>query len=131
MLEVKGQLNALGVAQQIKASGGGSASQDYSTDEHVVGKWIDGETDVYERTFYYENGLALTYNDWVDTGITAEDGIDRIVCAYGMEITNKGAMSTFELIPGADSYPLGIMLLVNLADRKLEYLTIRYMKALS
>lgn len=29
--------------------GGGSSSHDYSTTEKVVGKWIDGTTNVYEK----------------------------------------------------------------------------------
>lgn len=42
----------------VNQSGGGT-SQDYSTSEHVVGKWIDGTTDVYERTFVYPNTVTL------------------------------------------------------------------------
>lgn len=34
----------------------------YSTTEKVVGKWIDGTTDVYERTFQLENVAAV--GDW-------------------------------------------------------------------
>ena len=33
--------------------GGGGSSVDYSTDEHVVGKWTDG-SDLYERVFETE-----------------------------------------------------------------------------
>lgn len=130
MLEVKGQLNALGVAQQIKASGGGSASQDYSTTEHVVGKWIDGETDVYERTIVYETPLALTANDWVDTGLTSADNIDTIIEINAVG-SNKGNVTPLECVPGADSKYLAIMLCANLSNRDIKYLTLRYLKGLS
>ena len=68
-----------------------STSQDYSTTERVVGKWIDGTTDVYERTFYKEN-LQLTDNIYyvVSTDITSLD-IDLIVGADGsVKATNGG-----------------------------------------
>ena len=58
MLEVKGQLNALGVAQQIKASGGGSGIHTYSTTEQKVGKWID-DSDIYEITISLESPFSL------------------------------------------------------------------------
>ncbi len=38
------------VPTDIYAPAGG-ASQDYSTTERIVGKWIDGTTDVYEKVF--------------------------------------------------------------------------------
>ena len=40
------------VPTDIYAPAGGT-SQDYSTSEHVIGKWIDGVSDVYEKTIEY------------------------------------------------------------------------------
>lgn len=86
MLEVKGQLNALGVAQQIKGSGASSASAvtydntssgltaddvqeaidelasrgvTYSTTERKIGKWIDN-SDIYEIAISLETPFALS-----------------------------------------------------------------------
>ena len=38
------------------------AMHNYSTTEHVVGKWIDGTTDVYEKTIVYTPESAITGN---------------------------------------------------------------------
>lgn len=51
------------------AEGGGSASQDYSTTEHVIGKWVDGTTDVYERTFIINSTINSGWND-ITTDLT-------------------------------------------------------------
>ena len=56
-----------------------SASQDYSTTEHIVGKWIDGTTNVYEKTFTSESvsaGQAL----FIPHNIT---GLDTVISLFG------------------------------------------------
>lgn len=54
----------------------GDNSHDYSTTEQVVGKWIDGTTDVYEKVF---TGVSLTLNgsEWVI--YSGADYIDEII----------------------------------------------------
>lgn len=42
---------------QILEQGTGGSSHNYSTDEQVVGTWIDG-SDVYEKTIYYAGGTT-------------------------------------------------------------------------
>ena len=49
---------------------GGSASDDYSTTEQVIGTWIDGKP-IYRKTFevnFHTNGQV-----WVDTGCVIND----------------------------------------------------------
>lgn len=71
MLEVKGQLNALGVAQQIKASGGGSSLINYSTEEQDTGiKWLD-DRDIFQKTYSFENAVSLTKDSYTSTGVDA------------------------------------------------------------
>ena len=81
MLELKCQENARAIAQQIKTSGG-SASQDYSTTEHVVGKWIDGTTEVYEKVITAES--ASTGSSTIAHGITNLGEVVSLsgVCVY-------------------------------------------------
>lgn len=47
--------------------GGGGSSHTYSTEEHEVGKWIDGST-IYEKTLY--NAGKVTGGVQIDHGIT-------------------------------------------------------------
>jgi hypothetical protein len=47
----KAILNGQTIFGNVALGQGGSNMHDYSTDEQVVGTWIDGST-VYEKTFY-------------------------------------------------------------------------------
>lgn len=49
--------------------GGGDSGDVYSSEEHVVGKWTDGTSDVYERTFYYANDILSGNNHVIDASI--------------------------------------------------------------
>ena len=54
----------------------------YSTNEVATGrKWIDGK-DIYEKTYYYENGIALTAAG-ADTGIP-HTNFDKIINCRGV-----------------------------------------------
>ncbi|MBR4343951.1 MAG: hypothetical protein IKP88_14855 [Lachnospiraceae bacterium] len=45
----------------------------YSTDEQVVGTWLNGET-LYEKTFVYDPPLSLPYNTWVESDSVLGNG---------------------------------------------------------
>lgn len=59
----------------------GVPAHHYSTDEQVVGTWIDGST-IYEKTFELDNQLEVSYTGWTSTGITA----DYISAIFGAEM---------------------------------------------
>lgn len=44
----------------------------YSTNEQVVGEWIDGKT-VYEKTFDLSSSVTISRNDWTSTGVASGD----------------------------------------------------------
>lgn len=58
----------LATMEDLEGLGG---SHTYSTEEKVVGKWIDGK-DIYEKTFVLTSGMTSTYNniDLISTGIS-------------------------------------------------------------
>ena len=63
----------------------GVPSHHYSTDEQVVGTWIDGST-LYERSFDLSQFLTVSANAWVSTSISSS-GINRIVNCLGSSAT--------------------------------------------
>lgn len=63
--------------QVSSGSGGGSALHVYSTEEKVVGTWIDGKT-LYEKTVVYEGALKT------NTTIYQDESINEVI-----EISNK------------------------------------------
>lgn len=56
-----------------------ASSQNYSTTERVVGKWIDGTTDVYEKTYTAES-VSTAQALYIPHGIT---GLDTVISLFG------------------------------------------------
>lgn len=67
------------LAELAEAEQSGGGSSDYSTTEHVVGKWIDGITDVYEKTFTAESASSAQ-SLLIPHGIT---GLDTVISLFG------------------------------------------------
>lgn len=66
---------------EVAKSTASTPLHNYSTDEQVVGTWIDGST-IYEKTFELDNQLEVSYTSWTSTGITA----DYISAIFGAEM---------------------------------------------
>ena len=62
----------------------GNASHDYSTDEQIVGTWIDGSI-IYEKCIILNNGIDIQVSNtnWTNTGVTFA-GADKFIDAFGM-----------------------------------------------
>lgn len=99
----------------------------YSTDEQIVGTWIDGST-LYERTFVVNN-LTGNVQSW--TNFADLSGVDKIINYDGVASLSDGAQVN-----------IGYYVIVNASDNKLKYyckeisaltfnlrLTIRYTKS--
>ncbi len=63
------QVLSAAFADMEGGGGGGDSGDVYSTEEHVVGKWIDGTSDVYERTFYYNNDITSNSYHVIDASL--------------------------------------------------------------
>ena len=68
----------------------------YSTDEQVIGKWIDGST-IYRRVFNNNTSINLLDNTWVDSGIAKNN----------MNIFIKGVITSMSITPVMISVDLG------------------------
>lgn len=61
----------------------------YSTEEQIVGTWIDGKP-IYEISYYNETpNVSSTYNDFVSTGVILNN-IDNIININGTVIRDIG-----------------------------------------
>lgn len=58
-----------------------SATNSYSETEHVIGKWIDGTTDVYEKTFVKTDVAYTTAS--ADYEMGEIEGIDKLISLVG------------------------------------------------
>lgn len=57
----------------------------YSTDEQVIGTWIDGST-IYEKTFEFSSQLVLSANNWTNSSATVTS-ISNILDIIGYDGT--------------------------------------------
>lgn len=106
----------------------------YSTDEHVVGKWIDGST-VYEKTLNCGALPAAGVQNSVEHGIT---NLGKILSIEGIAISNNWNLQIGSIIPGGDnptvavyanSQYVRIVTSVTRAEYTESYVTIRYTKS--
>lgn len=103
-----------------------TSSQNYSTTEHVVGKWIDGTTDVYEKTYTSLNIEITQANTWVSTTLSAT-GIESFVDATMVDV-NGQIMCGMVGFLSSKAY-IGVT--SSMTDRTLDTLTVRYTKVSS
>lgn len=75
--------------------GGGSAKHTYSTDEHIVGVWIDGKP-IYEKTFDL-TGLGLPLN-------VADLHIDNALTLDGYHTNNDSYIQLNESLSGISAW---------------------------
>ena len=75
----------------LKFGGGSSSAHVYSTDEQIVGTWIDGSA-IFEKTFEFSTAVAISPNDWATTSIS-NAGIDKCIECFG--ISPSGAAWSF------------------------------------
>ena len=73
--------------------GGGSSLVNYSTEEQVIGKWIDGR-DLYQKT-YDITGISINANTWYDY-IIDNTGIDFVTKIEGYRVSS-GKTQTYPM----------------------------------
>ena len=62
----------------------GNYAHHYSTDEQIIGTWIDGST-LYEKTWDFTNQLSVNSQTWTNT-IISKSGFNTIIRAVGINI---------------------------------------------
>lgn len=77
-------LNKLQVASTIYdiPSGGGSSGHNYSTNEQIVGTWLNGET-IYEKTFDLNSNIEISYSSWTTLNGAQLNELGGIISAEG------------------------------------------------
>lgn len=99
------------LAELAEAEQGGGSS-DYSTTEHVVGKWIDGTTDVYEKSYDLSNIAFSNSAVEIDSTLTYANCV--IIDYAGGVYDTTGTGSSLCGIPGINNWSIGIHLTTSL-----------------
>lgn len=106
------------LAELAEAEQGGGGSSDYSTTEHVVGKWIDG-SDLYAKTITFTTGNTDAYlNHVTDIENPAMMTIDFSASYYILDDSTINATPYFGTPGSGDSNAFAV--LCNKVDNKLR-----------
>lgn len=103
----------------------GVPSHHYSTDEQVVGTWIDGST-VYEKTFDLGSDTDISYNSWSLTTISLSS-INRLVNIKGLN--SDGTAFYGDLLGGNNNGYLQLQTARNGQEVYVRYIIVEYTKA--
>ena len=99
----------------------------YSTDEQIVGTWIDGKP-LYEKTYINLNILINNTTSWFRTGIVIPD-INTIVGGSGIDISNQYWSVNVCIYTANNEVGISIATLVGASGgRVIDTLTLRYTK---
>lgn len=95
----------------------------YSTDEQVIGTWIDGST-LYEKTWEFSTPISVSQTNWTNTTIPIS-GIDKIVSVEN--VTSGG--SNVELYATKGTTYIQVLTGRNQYGTECSFLTLRYTKS--
>lgn len=104
----------------------GVPTHHYSTDEQIVGTWVDGST-LYEKTYEITSSLALTANTWTQTSF-AQDNINRITM---VRVSDSSGACADNLACGFVSDYIALNSARNVQFNDTSYMTIQYTKTSS
>ena len=102
----------------------GVKSEHYSTNEHVVGTWIDGST-IYEKTFVFPNEITLTTDTWVSLGISLS-GVGTPISSEARN-SRQAVECTVDFLDD----PITAMSTMRNSSGKITSVTLRYTKTTS
>lgn len=91
-----------------EVEGGGSSDIEYSTTERKIGKWIDGTTDVYEKSYDLSNISFSNSAVTIDSTLTSANCV--IVDYKGGVYNSSGLGASLCGLPGVDQWSYGIHL---------------------
>lgn len=71
----------------------GAYAHHYSTDEKVIGTWVDGST-LYEKTYDLGQDVTIKYNEWTEVNATKPNGISKYINIFGTQDDGTGIVLT-------------------------------------
>lgn len=107
----------------------GALAHHYSTDEHIIGTWIDGKP-LYEKVFVFNQRTIIPEGSWFDTGFPTGN-IEIVVFISGIDVQPVSGKGTAWQFLGADVSDTNIRIYQNRDLTKeigLTHLIIRYTK---
>ena len=109
-----------------------SNSQDYSPTEHVIGKWIDGTTDVYEKTIAYTPESSISGKTAVASISNTEFVLIHEACAVNSAENRMWLLPVISTDVGCESGTVYLYITNDTWSTDWTfYVTVRYVKTTS
>ena len=99
----------------------------YSTDEQVVGTWIDGST-LYEKTYSVSSSVSIG-TSWSDTGFELPANTNRVIEGFMYRNAQSGALMYAAFSINTSDHHLNAMLAIADTLDSGSSITIRYTKS--
>ena len=106
----------------------GVPAKHYSTDEHVIGTWVNGST-IYEKTFVLTSSLTIT-TEWINTGFYISDA-EKIVSCEVIRIDSRGSWCLHSGISPTQQIQLSSYGMTTISLSEGSTITLRYTKSTS
>ena len=103
----------------------GEYAHHYSTDEHIVGTWIDGST-LYEKSIVLNSSFSVSTGNWADLNVTLGNIEIRNSIAYRPD--NKGTCNPTAARCRDDNYYIGFLYPLSITFPVGSVFTIQYTK---
>lgn len=98
----------------------------YSTDEHIVGTWVDGST-LYEKTYEATSTISIG-TSWSDTGFELPANTNRVIEGFIYRNAQSGALMYCAFSIGANNHLNAMLSIADNLDIG-SSITIRYTKS--
>lgn len=104
----------------------GSYAVHYSTDEQVIGTWVDGST-LYRKSFVFSSSLTVSHETFTDTGFSIQN-LSKIIFGYLYRVANTGYISGDFNITNTNHIGARVLSNYDLAFASGSVLTVEYTK---
>jgi hypothetical protein len=104
----------------------GAYAHHYSTDEKVVGTWVDGST-LYEKTYDLGQDVTIKYNEWTEVNATKPNGISKYINIFGTQDDGTGVVLT-GANPANATFSNVRLSTRRFQDESVRWFTIQYIK---
>lgn len=109
-----------------KALDGKDGMHHYSTDEQVVGTWIDGST-LYEKTYSVSSSVSIG-TSWSETGFELPANTNRVIEGFMYRNAQSGALMYAAFSINTNNHLNAMLAIADTLDSG-SSITIRYTKS--
>lgn len=126
LLKIRNEQGIFEPAQVLDIESMVGGGYEYSEEEKVVGKWVDGKP-IYRKVYFYTHNGKIAVNTFVDTSPNIDMGSVDVLAISGVALVYKdGGVMTFPINGSGHAQNVGVTAYLNDGNliRSFTYMTI-------